>query len=286
MTDVPRGSPSPWRVDAHRHYWDPRVQRYDWMPRGSVLDRPYLPPDVHAADQNAGIAGAVVVQAAADIVESRLLAEWASADPSIVGIVGWVDLASRHVEAQLDSIPSDVLVGVRAMLQDIPDVSWVSSPRIVSGLRVLARRGLPFEVVLYPRHLPGLIEAVEQVPELRVVVDHLAKPRYGMLDSQWTSDIDTLSRRENCAMKISGLATELADPRDTRALRPHVEFALERFGSARCMMGTDWPVSLLAAPFSSIVDQLDELIAQCSPTEIQNLWRETAIETYGLALNG
>lgn len=273
-----------WRVDAHRHYWDPATNEYSWMPTDGLLARAYLPGELEEDDSAAGFMGSVVVQAAPTREETRFLTGWAARRPDILGVVGWVDLAARDVEAQLESIADDRLVGVRAMIQDIPDDAWVDSPAVRRGLHALVRADLPFEAVLYPRQLPALVSAVSAVDGLRVVIDHLAKARYGSIEPEWEVAMDVLARRGDSVVKISALATELDDPDDTEALRPHVDFVLDRFGADRCMLGTDWPVSLLAHSFADTVRQLDDLVAGSSEAERRALWRETAARTYGLSL--
>lgn len=273
-----------WRIDAHRHYWDPAKNAYSWMPTDGVLARAYLPGDLDEDDSAAEFIGSVVVQAAATQEETRFLTGWAARRPDILGVVGWVDLAADDVEAQLESIADERLVGVRAMIQDIPDDAWVDSAAVRRGLRALARVGLPFEAVLYTRQLPALVSAVSAVDGLHVIIDHLAKARYGSIAPEWALAMEALAHRGGTVIKISALATELDDPDDTDALRPHVDFVLDRFGVDQCMLGTDWPVSLLAHSFADTVRQLDDLVGGCSELERRALWRETAARAYGLSV--
>ena len=75
-----------------------------------------------------------------------------------------------------------------------------------------------------------------------------------------------LSKCANVACKISGLFTEV-EPADTAAL------ALRMFGPERCMWGSDWPVTLLAAGYGDGLALIGD-----DPRVLG----ETAVATYGL----
>jgi L-fuconolactonase len=202
------------------------------------------------------------------------------------GVVGWVDLEAPDVESQLDEIDSNVLVGVRPMIQDIPDDAWILRREVLRGLRVLEQRGLAFDLLGYTRHLAHAVRALEHVPDLTVVVNHLMKPDYSILDPAWTEGIVQLAERPRCFMKISGMATEVQSPPEPDLFSRHVDFALHAFGPARCMLGTDWPVSMLALPYQSSVELLDQLMQSLSPDEHNAVWLTSCQDAYGLTPGG
>jgi L-fuconolactonase len=272
----------PWRIDAHRHYWDPARGDYPWMPSDGPLARPHLPADRRAGDTEAGIAGAIVVQAAPTIAETHWLLRYANQEPTMYGVVGWIDLETTDADRQIDTIRHPRLVGVRPMIQDIPDDEWVTRPAVMRNLATVARSGLRFDALVHTRHLPYLIEAIQPVPNLVVVIDHLAKPDYSNLDETWIRGLRDLARRENTFMKISGMATEVSGSPHAYRFRDHVEFVLETFGAARCMAGSDWPVSTLALEFARTCQLLDELTNSLSPAEYRQVWRGTSMAAYGL----
>ena len=67
-------------------------------------------------------------------------------------------------------------------------------------------------------------------------------------------------------------------------LRPVFESALEAFGPERLMIGGDWPVCTLGAPYGRTVDVLLELLSSLSPSEQELVLEGTAIRTYGLGV--
>lgn len=271
------------RIDAHHHYWDPARGDYPWMPAEGPLARPYLPRDHAPLNDAAGIDGTIAVQAAPTLAETRWLCEQAGSDGSrVVGVVGWVDLAAGDVEAQLEAVAHRLLVGVRPMIQDIDDVGWVRRPEVIDGLRAVAAAGLSFDVLIRTEHLAPVVEALDQVPGLTAVVDHLAKPDYTRLDPAWLDGMRALSARERTFMKISGLATEVAPPWRPADFARHTEAVLDLFGPERSMLGTDWPVSVLAGSHAETVALLDRLTSHLAADDRASLWGGACQRAYGV----
>jgi L-fuconolactonase len=83
--------------------------------------------------------------------------------------------------------------------------------------------------------------------------------------------------------KLSGLVTE-ADWHGWKVadLRPYAETALDAFGPARTMFGSDWPVCTLAAGYADVLGAARELTGQLSPAERAAVFAGTATSVYGL----
>src|SRR5207253_7400262 len=124
-------------------------------------------------------------------------------------------------------------------------------------------------------------------PELRLVVDHVAKPPISSGEvaewATWASALKEVAAFPNVCCKLSGLVTE-ANLTSWRVedLRPFVEQAVEFFGPGRMMFGSDWPVCLLAASYAQVVDVALELIAGCSDTERHQILAGTSTAVYAL----
>ena len=99
----------------------------------------------------------------------------------------------------------------------------------------------------------------------------------------WRNHFSELARRENVYCKLSGLVTE-ADwaAWSEGGLRVYVEIALAAFGPGRMMVGSDWPVCLLATPYGEWFEAVDRLIISLSATEKARILGGTATEVYRL----
>jgi L-fuconolactonase len=270
-------------IDTHVHVWDPTALHYDWL--SGDLDRPYLPSDI---PRRAG-ADTSMIFVEAGGSDGLREAEWVNGLewPELAGIVAKVEVSrGQGIAAQLDEIAVvDRVVGIRWNLQDHPSDAF-DSPDLIEGLRLVARRELTFDACVRHHQLPALTRLVAQVPELLVVLDHLGKPDASRTPEwEWQSNLLSLAELPNVSIKLSGVPPEADPERDIGPqATPVLEAAVEAFGPARCMLGSDWPVSTVTAHHVEPWDWFDLVFASlgASPDERDQLGWRTALEFYGL----
>jgi L-fuconolactonase len=274
------------RIDAHQHFWRYRPETHAWISDSmAVLKRDFLPRDLEPLLRARGFTGCIAVQAAQSVEETRFLLDLAARHPFVRGVVGWVDLVSPDLDRQLEHLGRDPrLRGVRHVAQDEPDDRWLARPDVVRGIGSLRRFGLSYDILVYPRQLPAALELVRHLPDQPFVVDHVAKPeiRAGRLEP-WRSDLRALAAHANVACKLSGLVTEAAWDRWTpEGLRPWLETALECFGPERLMIGSDWPVCLLAGDYDRVVGLAADFVASLTADEQAAILGANALRFYGI----
>lgn len=262
------------RIDAHHHFWDPGKRDYYWMGGDDMasIRRPLGPEDLRPLLQAAGIGGTVVVQTIPDVDETREFLATADETDFVRGVVGWVDLTAPDVSATLAGLKAGkggrYLVGIRHQAHDEPEPDWLARPDVLAGIRQVHEAGLAYDLLVKERELPSAIAAVDRLPgDMRLVVDHIAKPRIAMGAMEpWRGLISEIARRPNVWCKVSGMVTE-ADWRNwsPEDLRPYVDHVLEAFGTERVIFGSDWPVCLLAAPYAGVVAAFDTAVDGASP---------------------
>jgi len=109
----------------------------------------------------------------------------------------------------------------------------------------LSRRGLTLDVEMRPGDFPALLRLAERLPDLRLVIDHLARPPFQLAPAdEWRRGMESAARLPNVFCKISGLLTEVELPWRAALVRPFVEHVLAVFGPRRLMFGSEWPVRL------------------------------------------
>lgn len=275
------------QIDSHQHYWKVERGDYHWMDAASpVLHRDYLPSDLHPLLLQHSIQKTIVVQAAQTVPETEFLLELASTDDSIAGVVGWLDMESPDFACRLEQFRKHPkFVGLRPMLQDIPEDGWILNPPVLDALKLVADSDFPFEFLTYPRHLPYVLKVLDMFPSLRAVVDHISKPdmRSGRLEP-WKSLIAEVAQHKNVYCKLSGMVTE-ADHRNwsSAKLRPYVEHVVEHFGVDRVMFGSDWPVCLQAGSYGEVITALkDILLATLDHYSEQKIFGTNAAKFYKL----
>ena len=249
------------------------------------IRRDFLPKDLKAEMTAAGVSGAVSVQARQTVEETRCLLQLAAHEEFLKGGVGWVPLIDGNVPALLGELSANPkLVGVRHVLHDEPDDFYMLREDFNRGVRELKPFGLPYDILIFERHLPQTLEFVDRHEGQVFIVDHLAKPRVKARElSPWRENIHELAKRPNLYCKLSGLVTE-ADYGSWTAdqLKPYIDAVLAAFGPKRIMFGSDWPVCLVAAGYKQWVDLVADRLGSLSQAEQERIWAGTAIEAYQL----
>lgn len=275
-------------VDAHQHFWDPARVRYPWLaPYYPELDRNFGFADLAPHLDAQGVDATVLVQSADSLEDDEAMFEIAGAHGEIAGIVAWVPIEDPdRAESLLDRFSGiHRLVGVRTLIHNQPDPDWVLQPSVAAGLELLARRNLPFDyVAVLPRHLEHVPTLCERHPELRLVIDHLAKPPIGADLETWAALMERAAASPNVYAKVSGLYPAAGDrvPWSLADLRPAFERALSLFGPSRLMFGSDWPICEVAGGYETVTGALFALIDELDEPARAALYGETAVRCYGL----
>ncbi len=275
-------------LDTHHHLWAYSHEKYDWIPPGSPLAKDQLLPQLREATEAAGVTGTVAVQARQVIEESHDLLRMADQSDLIRGVVGWVPLISDEVEKDLEELARHPkFVGVRHVLQEELDDYFLRDD-FHQGLARLPSHNLVYDLLLFQRQLPVATKLVDRQPELKIVIDHLAKPevKKGRVDSDWKTGMKELAKRDHLrGVKFSGLTTEFPKQEkiDPDTIKAYFEETLEIFGAERVMFGTDWPVCLLRIDSYRIwADTVKELTSTLSPSERTKILLENGQSAYGL----
>jgi L-fuconolactonase len=271
-------------VDSHQHFWQVGRFEYPWMtPEVGALCHDFLPEQLEPILLRHGVQQTIVVQASNTVEETLWLLSLANQNPFIAGVVGWVDLQSDDVSDQLHEFAGNPkFKGVRHLVESEPADDWLAQPRVIQGLRELSSCGLSYDLLVHTRHLRYAKTALEECPELRVVIDHLAKPpiAHGGI-SEWAQELKPFASMTNAWCKLSGLVTEASWSNwRVEDFIPCVEIALEYFGPQRMMFGSDWPVCLLAASYAQVLDTVQTLLRDLSDDDRDLIFYKNAAEFY------
>lgn len=273
-------------IDAHHHFWTTSRDDYGWLtPDDAVLYRDFGPAEFAPLIDGAGISQTVSVQAAPTLAETRYLLEIADRTDWVAAVVGWAPLDDERVCEVLDHFAvHSKLVGVRPMIQDIADDDWMLGEAVGRGLRALVERSLTLDALVHPRHLTRLGALLARHPDLRVVIDHAAKPgiRSNAFDT-WAHDIAQIAGDSDAYCKLSGLVTEASADWQVNDLRRYVDHLLACFGPSRLMWGSDWPVVELAGGFARWRETTLELVSALGLDERMAILGGSAERFYGLA---
>jgi L-fuconolactonase len=281
------------KIDAHQHFWVYNKEEFGWLDDSmAVLRRNFLPQDLQLELKANQFHGSVLVQTRQTLDETRWLLELADRTTFIVGVVGWADLSSASLEQQLKTLKQHPkLVGLRHIVQSEPDDRFLLRPEFLRGIAALEFFDLSFDILIYARHLPVAVEFVKKFPRQRFVLDHMAKPPIKTREiDDWADGIRRLSAFPNVFCKMSGLVTEANWNSWTEEdIGPYLDVAFDSFGPERLMIGSDWPVCLVAASYRQATGLVRNYILKRAPgraAEVlggnaQRFWRLKAPEDPG-----
>jgi L-fuconolactonase len=276
-------------VDAHHHFWDPATADYPWLTDElAAIRRAFGPADLEPHLRAAGVEATVLVQTRSSLEESVDFLAVAAATPFVRGVVGWVDLTDPAVAdtiAGLQAGPGgDRLKGIRHQAHDEPDPDWLVREDVIRGVEAVGLAGLVYDLLVRTRELPAALELARRLPDVRFVIDHIAKPPIadGALEP-WASRLTPFEELDHVACKLSGMVTEADWSSWTPAdLQPYVERVLAIFGLDRLLFGSDWPVCLLASTYGGVIDAARQSLDGLGTGDLAKVFGGTAERVYRL----
>lgn len=276
-------------IDTHQHFWDLSTGSYPWMAGDAMrpLRRNFGPPDLQPLLVENGVSSTIIVQCRHDLAETRDLLAIAATHDFVIGVVGWVNLESGDVPAQIAALRAlpggNKLVGIRHNVHDEPDSEWLCRPPVQEGVGAVIEAGLTFDLLVRTRELPAAIRLVVRYPQGRFVLDHLAKPPIaGGFSPAWHEAFEILAKSDNVWCKVSGLVTEADSGSSTaETFDRYTHIALRAFGQARVLFGSDWPVCTTAATYAQ-VKAIAQRLVEAQPEMAALFFELNAIDAYNL----
>lgn len=273
------------KIDSHQHFWEYDPVQYEWIDDSMErIRRDFMPEDLEPLLTDAGFDGCISVQADQSEEETKFLLNLADQNDFIKGVVGWVDLESTNLEDRLNHFDQyEKLVGFREILQG-QSAGTLLNDRFIEGINKLEKTRFRYDILIFENQLRECVKFVEHFPEMHFVIDHIAKPviKESSFDD-WASHMKKLADFPNIYVKLSGMVTE-ADWNHWNKddFKPYLDTCLELFGADRLMIGSDWPVCLLAGEYQEVIGVVEEFLDGLSDTEYNDIMGESAAEFYQL----
>ena len=272
-------------IDSHQHFWVYDEERDSWItPEMEKIRKNFLPADLEPVLKANGVDGCVAVQADQSNQETEFLLQLAESNDFVKGVVGWIDLRAENLYDRLEVCSQfEKLKGFRHVVQGEPD-GFLEQPDFIRGVRQLTAFNFTYDILVYPMQLEASYTFVKQLPNVRFILDHMAKPyiKKGEIE-MWAADIKKLAELPNVSCKISGMVTE-ADWENWKNedFEPYLDVVFEAFGTNRLLFGSDWPVSLVASDYGAMKTIVAGYISKLSKTEQEKIWGANAAKIYGL----
>ncbi len=285
-------------VDPHIHLWDLWTRIYPHFEKpgkggaNATIARSYLIEEyLEEGGDEIEIVGAVHVEAfpTDPIKETETLQKVADANPLPLVIVGNGDLTSQDFPALLDRHQAfSIFRGIRQVVNMHPDPkrSYVSrdlmaEPGFLEGLRELGRRGLSFDLQLYPHQMETAAALAAKAPDTLIILNHAGMwaDRHLAGWKQWKAGMRTLAAHPNIVAKISGLGM-LDNKWTLESIRPLVLESIEAFGPERAMFASNFPVDKQYSDFRTLWRAFAEIGRDMTAGEQAGLFRDNARKFY------
>jgi L-fuconolactonase len=272
-------------IDSHVHFWKYDKKQYDWIDNSmKILQSDHLPEHIDLSLKRNGIDGVVAVQANQSELDTHFLVELAKTHPVIRGVVGWVDLQADNVTDRLQYFSQyPIIKGYRHVVQGEP-IDFLAREKFRRGVRALQPFNYTYDILIYHHQLQPAIDFVAAFPDMKLVIDHCAKPdiRHKKID-EWKVLMKEIARAPNVYCKLSGLFTEAAwkewSPGD---FYPYLDVVFEAFGTDRLLFGSDWPVMLLSGIYVQWKSLLDKYMENFPEEEKEKVFGLNATQFYNL----
>jgi L-fuconolactonase len=255
LAERPRFIPA---IDTHIHLFDTRrPQGVPWPPKDDgVLYRRALPPRYRKITAGLGIVGAIEVECSPWFEDNQWVLDVAAQDSIIVGTVGNLDPGQADFGNRLEQLHRNPLFrGIRyGNLWGRSLADGVSKPQVLSNLNLLADAGLAVDTANPdPPLLAAVVRLTDQIPTLRVVIDHLPQlepPRDVSARTALQASLLELAKRPQVYAKMSEVLHALGGHvrHDLDFYRSRLDEIWDFFGPDRLLYGSDWPNSDHSAP--------------------------------------
>lgn len=277
-------------IDTHIHLFDPRrPQGVPWPPKDdAVLYRPALPARYRKVTAGLGIVGAIEIECSPWLADNRWVLDVAAKDTIIVGTVGDLEPDKPDFRMHLDRLHRNPLFrGIRyGNLWGRNLGEQLSNPVFISGLKALAEAGLEMDTANPdPALIAAVVRLTDQVPSLRVVIDHLPElepPADLQGRKKLQANLRELGARPQVYVKVSEVLHHINGKvrYDLDFYRPRLDELWDIFGQDRLMYGSDWPNSDHSAPFRDELKVVRQYFSNKGAAVAEKFFWENSVAAY------
>jgi predicted TIM-barrel fold metal-dependent hydrolase len=277
-------------IDTHIHLYDPgRPQGVPWPEKDdALLYRPTLPERYRKITKGFGIAGAIEVECSPWLEDNQWVLDVAAKDTLMVGMVGNLEPGKPDFHKYLERFHQNPLFrGIRyGNLWDRNLGEQLSRPEFVSGLKGLADADLELDTANPdPALILAIVRLTDQIPKLRVVIDHLPQlepPTEPRARSEYQANLRELANRPQVYVKISEVLRRVGSevPSDLNFYRSRLDEFWNLFGQDRLLYGSDWPNSDHWGTYPQVLNLVREYFSGKGTVAAEKFFWKNSVSAY------
>jgi L-fuconolactonase len=274
-------------IDIHPHVIATDTKRYPLAPLGGTQstwsrDRPTSYETMIKEMDAAGVAKSAIVQASTAYGhDNTYVAEAIAAYPQRFTGVFSVDVLAPDAVEKMKHWIGRGFSGMRLFTtgSTMPgQATWFDDPRSYPAWEYAGAAGLPVCMQMTPQGFPQLRGLMERFPKVRIILDHLARPK--LVDGPpFAADqpFFDLAKYGQVFLKVTPVNV---DAKDWGKATPESFFGavITVFGASRIAWGSNFPAT--AGPLSDILKRAQAAFAFASAAEREWIFGKTAQVLY------
>jgi L-fuconolactonase len=286
-------------IDTHVHLYDPtRPQGVPWPgpEQPASIYRRFLPADYRKIAEPFGVVGMIETECSPWVEDNYWVLDVSANEPIVVGEVG--DLLPGHPDfgehlARLHKNP--IYVGIRlSNLWGRNVEELLKKPQVWADLKALSDAGLTLDFGGGAREVQQLFKITDQIPNLRIVINHLPGARVpddSAVRATWQQGLRELAKRPHIYVKFSEIYQRVDErgrrvqsggriPRDLEFYRPHLDEIWETFGPDRLMFASDWTNSEPMSTLGELLALVHGYVSHKDPGAIEKFFWKNSLAAY------
>lgn len=266
-------------IDSHVHVWT-NTPTFPWA--AETIDPPKNeadPPTLLALMAQEAVAAAVLVQYIGYRWDNRYVAQALKTFPEKFMGVCRVNPEDPAAPDQLSAWTElHGFHGVRISPEPDARGDWFRGPLMRPFLQRAVDLNIPVVLLTKPTRLPDLITLLDAVPDVDVVIDHIADCTvHERTHQQW---LRILADHPRVFLKTGHVWTNSAEGYPWRDQHALLKVGCELFGVERMMWGSDWSFCLRRATYAQAIAYLRDEIDFLSPAELAWVLGGTALRLW------
>src|SRR5579863_3503232 len=225
--------------DPHVHVWKHDPQ-FPFAAGANVPARDATPETLLGLMKANGVSKTVIIQVIHYRYDNRYLASVLKRYPETFQGVCRVDPLDAAAPDQLSRLTEQGFHGVRISPAGNPSGDWFNGPLMPPLWKRCRDLKVPMTVLAPIQRMPGVGVLLEKVPDLTVVIDHMADCPVDQPAE--LEKLIALKRYANAFVKISHTWSISKQPYPWLDAQEFVKRLHQAYGPERLMWATDWPI--------------------------------------------
>ena len=274
------------RIDTHVHVYriDNRADLHPLRNASVAIPEQSAPVEWLIEDlRDYGIASAVLVQHSALGADNSYLIECLERFPRTFQAIGLVEPFDPAIAEAMATWARAGIIGFRFHLFYPGMDHWLESDEARHAFGAASDLGMILQFHMVPENAAPLAAMLKRYPDVRVIIDHLAKPDVTEPSPYPRfQPVLRLAEHEACIIKIGDYEKASTLPYPWPDTWPFVELLRNSFSAERMIWGTGFPRAHRKVPLDEALAYV-EADLRLSPREREAIFWETPRRWFGLS---